>query len=228
MYVYIYFWCYHLCIWYIFMILSIKLFSYYIHREICICMHIILNVLLTIDKIKPLPTEWIALTDNLTWIQVKLTMTLASLLTTTTKLIIWAASILHTHTRIDCNCKSLPTSCASRKENENGLSKSFISFIQSKRKQQQLNKERRREAKQLSLNYNMLKRGEYACVHVCLCVSVVHDVYFTTVNYHTVVVVVEEVGVEIGKTITCCQWTQPMDSSSPIHKQTYIQFYVVL
>lgn len=56
-------------------------------------------------------------------------------------------SINSTHTYIymhtDHNCKSLPT-CVHLsllllwcKENENGLSKSFISFIQSKRKQQQ-------------------------------------------------------------------------------------------
>lgn len=134
-------------------------------------MHIILNVVLTLDKIKPSPTELnrpnrqsdmdtseinndarFAADDN------NKVDNMGSINSTVT------------HTSTDCNCKSLPTTCASRKENENGLSKSFISFIQSKRKQQQLNKERRREAKQLSLNYNMLKRGEYACVHVCVCV----------------------------------------------------------
>lgn len=91
-------WVIYLCICYILWYCQSSCFHIiYIKRYAW--MHIILNVVLSLDKIKPSPTEWIALTDNLTWIQVKLTMTLASLLTTTTKLIIWVASILQSHTQ---------------------------------------------------------------------------------------------------------------------------------
>lgn len=61
---------------------------------------------------------------------------------------------IYTHTRTDCNCKSLPTTCASRKENENGLSKSlFHLFNQNESNNNSSRAKKRSKAAKLKLQH---------------------------------------------------------------------------
>lgn len=115
-------------------------------------------------------------------------------------------------------CISLQQWC---KENENGLSKSFISFIQSKRKQQQHEEERiKSKTAKLELQHATTRWIRH---RACVLVYAWRLFHHSKLTHTLVAVVVVEVGVEMGKTISQCTMENKWNARGQKSNQKYIQ-----